>query len=106
MKRAALPSADRKLLDDDLALHAELQSQIDSLEQMIVAESALSPLASRLQTLPGVGKILAPVIALEIDMIATRSGFDPRSSRMNTGLPLVPLRASSQRLGETERVDE
>jgi len=69
MKRAALPSADRKLLDDDLALHAELQSQIDSLEQMIVAESAQSPLASRLQTLPGVGKILAPVIALEIDTI-------------------------------------
>jgi len=69
MKRASLPSADRKLLDDDLALHAELQSQIDSLEQMIVAESAQSTLASRLQTLPGVGKILAPVIALEIDTI-------------------------------------
>jgi transposase len=69
MKRAPLPTADRKLLDDDLALHALLQAQIDALEKTIVADHAANPLAVRLQTLPGVGKILAPVIALEIDQI-------------------------------------
>jgi transposase len=69
MKRAPLPAADRKLLDDDLALHAVLQTQIDALETIIVADNAANPLAVRLQTLPDVGQILAPVIALEIDQI-------------------------------------
>jgi transposase len=69
MKRAPLPVADRTLLDEDLALHSLLQTQIDALEAIIVADNTRSPLAVRLQTLPGVGKILAPVIALEIDQI-------------------------------------
>lgn len=69
MKRAPLPPADRLLLDDDLALHALLQTQVDALEKIIVADNAANPLAVRLQTLPGVGKILAPVLALEIDQI-------------------------------------
>ena len=69
MKRAPLPTADRTLLDDDLALHALLQTQIDALEKTIVADNAANPLAVRLQTLPGVGKILAPVVALEIDQV-------------------------------------
>ena len=64
MKRAPLPAADRTLLDEDLALHALLQSHIDVLETMIVAENVKNPLAVRLQTVPGIGKILAPVIAL------------------------------------------
>lgn len=70
MKRAPLPETDRTLLDDDLALHALLQTQIDALETRIVADNVANPLAVRLQTLPGVGKILAPVIALEIDQIS------------------------------------
>jgi transposase len=70
MKRAPLPPADRTLLDDDLAIHALLQTQVDALEKIIVADNAANPLAERLQTLPGVGKILAPVLALEIDQIA------------------------------------
>jgi hypothetical protein len=41
MKRAALPVADRTLLDEDLALHTFLQTQIDALEAIIVAEDAL-----------------------------------------------------------------
>lgn len=69
MKRAPLPAPDRKLLDDDLALHALLQTQVDALEKTIVTDNAANPLAVRLQTLPGVGKILAPVLALEIDQI-------------------------------------
>ena len=76
MKRAPLPTADRKLLDDDLALHALLQTQIDALETIIVADNAANPTAVRLQTLPGVGKILAPVIALEIDQIKRFANAD------------------------------
>ncbi|MGH7943739.1 MAG: transposase [Opitutaceae bacterium] len=69
MKRAPLPAADRTLLDEDLALHTLLQSHIDALETMIVADNAKNPVAVRLQTLPGIGRMLAPVIALEIDEI-------------------------------------
>lgn len=70
MKRAPLPNGDRLLLDEGLEMHATVQSQIDALEEIIVATTAQNPVASRLQTLPGVGKILAPVIALEIDVIS------------------------------------
>jgi transposase len=69
MKRAPLPETDRQLLDDDLAIHALLQTQVEALEKTIVTDNAANPLAVRLQTLPGVGKILAPVLALEIDQI-------------------------------------
>lgn len=73
MKRAALPAADRMLLDDDLALHTLVQTHLDALEAVIATDNGKNPIARRLQTLPGVGKILAPVIALEIDDI-TRFG--------------------------------
>jgi transposase len=43
------------------------------LEAIIATDNGKSPIAQRLQTLPGVGQILAPVIALEIDDI-TRFG--------------------------------
>ena len=69
MKRAPLPPAERTLLDEDLELHATIQTQIGALEARIATENADNTLARRLQTLPGVGKILAPVIALEIDRI-------------------------------------
>lgn len=69
MKRAPFPVAERTLLDEDLALHALVQSHIDALEAIIAADNEQNPLALRLQTLPGVGQILAPVIALEIDDI-------------------------------------
>jgi transposase len=69
MKRAPLPDSERALLDEDLELHTQLQSQITMLEKRIVADHADNELARRLQTIPGMGKILAPVIALEIDQI-------------------------------------
>jgi len=69
MKRAPVPETDRKLLDDDLAIHPLLQTQVEALEKTIVTDNAANPLAVRLQTLPGVGLILAPVLALEIDQI-------------------------------------
>ena len=63
MKRAPLPPADRTLRDDDFAIHALLQTQVGALEKIIAADNTANPLAVRLQTLPGVGKNLAPVVA-------------------------------------------
>ena len=48
-------------------MHSLGETHIKALEAIIAADSAKNLLALRLQTLPGVGKSLAPVIALEID---------------------------------------
>lgn len=62
-----LPAPDALLLEQTLAGFAQLSAQIKELEQTILAENARDPAAARLQTLPGVGAILAAVIATEID---------------------------------------
>ena len=67
LKRVPLPPPDRHLLDEDLELHQTIQHQIKQLEERIQEDNATNPHATLLQSLPGVGKILAPVIALEID---------------------------------------
>lgn len=76
MKRAELPKSDRMLLNEDLAVHASIEEQMTELEGMIAADNAANPMARRLQTLPGIGPILAPVIALEIDQIKRFSSAD------------------------------
>jgi transposase len=69
MARAPVPEADRLLLDEALEMHKTVQAQIAELEARIDKDHEDNPLACRLRTLPGVGRILAPVIALEIDQI-------------------------------------
>ena len=69
MRTAELPAPDRELLTEDLELHTLLERQMAGLERRIEADSATSDDARRLRTLPGVGKVLGPVIALEIDGI-------------------------------------
>lgn len=69
MKRVELPAADRLLLDEDLELHELLERHIRALEDRIEADNSAHADARRLRTLPGVGKVLGPVIALEIDGI-------------------------------------
>jgi transposase len=69
MKRVPLPEPDRQLLTEDLALHELLCEQVSALEARIETDHAENPAARRLRTLPGVGKVLGPVIALEIDGI-------------------------------------
>lgn len=76
LKRAPLPPVERMLVDEDLELHALLQSHIEMLEKDIVASNAQNPMGTRLQTLPGVGKILAPVIALEVDDVSRFASAD------------------------------
>ena len=69
MKGVELPLPDRQLLDEDLELHGLLERHIRALEDRIEADSAQNGDAVRLRTLPGIGKVLGPVIALEIDGI-------------------------------------
>jgi transposase len=69
MKRVVLPAPDRQLLDEDLELHELLERHIRALEERIETDNAAQTDALRLRTLPGVGKVLGPVIALEIDGI-------------------------------------
>lgn len=69
MRRAAIAQPDRGLLDEELALLELVDAQIRTLEQAIDRHNGQDPFARRLQTLPGVGPILAAVMALEIDRI-------------------------------------
>ena len=67
LRRVKLPADERALLDQDLELHTLLQAQIKDMEARVKQSNASTPNARRLQTLPGVGVTLAPLLALEID---------------------------------------
>lgn len=69
LRQAELGEQDRRLLDDELDLHDLLQEQIKAMEKHIEADNQVNPIAMRLKTIPGIGKILAAVIANEIDCI-------------------------------------
>jgi transposase len=69
LRAAQLPEPDHRLLQDDVELLDLLKVQIKRLEAQIEAGQESSPMACRLRTLPGMGKILASVAASEIDQI-------------------------------------
>jgi transposase len=82
-----LPPETQRAVRDELALLDPLQDQIEALEVRIQAVVHATPVMERLQTLPGVGPILAIVIALELGVIdrfpqaehfASYSGTVPR----------------------------
>lgn len=91
MKRVDLPAPDRQLLDEDLELHELIEKHIRALEERIEADNADHLDGQRLRTLPGVGKVLGPVIALEIDGVARF----PNSDRLCAYCGLVPTTYSS-----------
>jgi transposase len=65
-----LPEPDRTLLRQDLQALEQLGTIIKELEKQIATDNANDATARRLQTMPGIGTILAAVIAAEIDDIA------------------------------------
>jgi len=69
LRSAQLADPDHHLLQDDLELLDLLKIQIKRLEKQIEADNESSPMTCRLQTIPGMGKILAAVAASEIDQI-------------------------------------
>jgi len=69
MKKLALPEPDATQLRQDLDLLDELQGRIRELEAMIEKQNAGDESTAILSTLPGLGKVLAAVVASEIDRI-------------------------------------
>jgi transposase len=82
-----LPAETQRTVRDELALLEPVQDQIDGLEARIREVVHQTPMMEQLQSLPGVGPILAIVIALELGTIerfpdaehfASYSGTVPR----------------------------
>ncbi len=82
-----LPPETQRAVRDELALLDPVQDQIDALEERIRDVVRATPMMEQLQTLPGVGPLLAIVIALELGTIdrfptaehfASYSGTVPR----------------------------
>jgi len=69
MKKLPLPEPDATQLRQDLGLLEELGKRIKELEKMIEAENAGDAATQILSSLPGLGKILAAVVAAEIDHV-------------------------------------
>lgn len=91
LKSLTLPAPDGLLLGQDLATLEQLGTVIKALETQITADNTADPAAQRLQTLPGVGPILAAVMAAEIDGIARF----PRADKLCCYAGLVPTTHSS-----------
>ncbi len=91
LRTVTLPAPDDTLLKQDLATLEQLGTVIKELETHIAAANADDPAAVRLQTLPGVGPILAAVMAAEIDGIARF----PRADKLCCYAGLVPTTHSS-----------
>ncbi len=64
-----LPPETQRAVQEELALLDPLQDQIDGLEARIREVVRQTPVMEQLQTLPGVGPILAIVIALELGTV-------------------------------------
>jgi transposase len=69
MRALALPEPDATLLHEDLALLEVLGAQIKAQEKRIATANCADPATQRLRRVPGLGVILAAVIATEIDQI-------------------------------------
>lgn len=91
LRTLALPAPDDTLLKQDLATLEQLGTVIKALETDIAAVNADDSAAVRLQTLPGVGPILAAVMAAEIDGVARF----PRADKLCCYAGLVPTTHSS-----------
>jgi transposase len=69
LRKLELPRVDRMLLDEDLALMDLLNHQIKEQEKAVRADNDQDEATGWVQSIPGVGPILAAVIAAEIDGI-------------------------------------
>jgi transposase len=86
LRSLQLPEPDGTLLAEQLALHDLIAQQMRAQEKRIVAETRADPIVQRLQSIPGVGKVLAVVLAAEIDII-TRFPSCERSETMKSAPP-------------------
>lgn len=66
MSHLALPDVDQKLLTSQLAMLDHIKAQIKQTTQWIQEIIKAYPFAKILETLPGMGPLLTPVVALEV----------------------------------------
>lgn len=69
LRRLELSEPDATLLHEDLALLELLNGQIKDQEKRISVENQRNPAIELIESIPGLGTILAPIIASEIDDI-------------------------------------
>src|SRR5437773_448565 len=69
LNKLCLKEPDATLLREELALLELIQSQIKAQEARIVEFNSKDKTTLRLQSIPGMGKILAAVAAVEIDCV-------------------------------------
>jgi transposase len=91
LKELDLPAPDGELLRQDLRSLELLGTLIGELEKQIAAANADDPGVARLQSVPGIGPILAAVIATEIDGIERFRN----ASKLSAYAGLVPTTHSS-----------
>lgn len=91
LRTAPLAEPDRTLLDQDLATLEQLGGVIKQLETQIAADNTADEATRRLQTIPGIGVILAAVIAAEIDGVHRFS----RAAKLCAYAGLVPTTHAS-----------
>lgn len=91
LRTVQLPSPDDVLLRQSLIGLEQLGVLIKELEQRILEANAADPAAGHLQSIPGVGVILAGVIAAEIDGIARF----PRADKLCAYAGLAPTTHAS-----------
>jgi transposase len=91
LRTVVLPAPDDALLRQDLAALEQLGTLIKELETQIATDNTADEATCRLQTLPGVGPILAAVMAAEIDGVSRFS----RADKLCAYAGLVPTTHSS-----------
>lgn len=91
LRTVKLPAPDDALLQQDLLALEQLGTLIKELEQRILATNADDEATRYLQSLPGVGPILAAVMAAEIDGL----GRFPRADKLCAYAGLAPTTHAS-----------
>jgi len=71
-----LPILERKLLDGQLELLAELRTRISSVESILTQLKENDEIVERLKAIPGIGECFALLIRHEIDQIERFPGSD------------------------------
>jgi len=67
--RVSIPAPDNLLLKAHLEILDHIQAQVDNSEKWIQEAMVENPIVAILRTIPGLGKILASLVAMEIDDI-------------------------------------
>ena len=91
LRTVILPILERKLLDGQLELLAELRTRISSVESILTQLKENDEIVERLKTIPGIGECFALLIRHEIDQIERF----PSSDKLAAYAGLVPSTYSS-----------